>query len=164
MEEHQQPVRRGEDTEQVCFRCPQLGCHANLIPCTDTHCSLSLVFALHHYKPTPLYVMDEIDAALGEFLVDMANRKVHPCGPCGVHSLTLLGRAAGQCARRASVCLSKFEASWVGCGFGFRGAGFTASCSALRLFVLCLELDHRLQERVHRGPLHQGAHTQRAGA
>ena len=24
--------------------------------------SLSLVFALHHYKPTPLYVMDEIDA------------------------------------------------------------------------------------------------------
>eukprot|EP00775_Hariotina_reticulata_P001241 gene1241-1581_t len=26
--------------------------------------SLSLVFALHHYKPTPLYVMDEIDAAL----------------------------------------------------------------------------------------------------
>lgn len=26
--------------------------------------SLSLVFALHYYKPTPLYVMDEIDAAL----------------------------------------------------------------------------------------------------
>ena len=26
--------------------------------------SLSLIFALHHYKPTPLYVMDEIDAAL----------------------------------------------------------------------------------------------------
>jgi structural maintenance of chromosome 4 len=26
--------------------------------------SLSLVFALHHYKPAPLYVMDEIDAAL----------------------------------------------------------------------------------------------------
>jgi hypothetical protein len=26
--------------------------------------SLALVFALHHYAPTPLYVMDEIDAAL----------------------------------------------------------------------------------------------------
>jgi len=26
--------------------------------------SLSLVFALHYYKTTPLYFMDEIDAAL----------------------------------------------------------------------------------------------------
>jgi Chromosome segregation ATPases len=26
--------------------------------------SLALVFALHYYKPTPLYFMDEIDAAL----------------------------------------------------------------------------------------------------
>lgn len=31
----------------------------------QTLSSLALVFALHHYKPTPLYVMDEIDAALG---------------------------------------------------------------------------------------------------
>ncbi|CAI2189682.1 17232_t:CDS:2, partial [Funneliformis geosporum] len=29
-----------------------------------TLCSLSLVLALHHYKPTPICVMDEIDAAL----------------------------------------------------------------------------------------------------
>ena len=29
-----------------------------------TLASLALVFALHHYRPSPLYVMDEIDAAL----------------------------------------------------------------------------------------------------
>lgn len=32
----------------------------------QTLSSLALVFALHHYKPTPLYVMDEINAALGK--------------------------------------------------------------------------------------------------
>jgi structural maintenance of chromosome 4 len=26
--------------------------------------SLAFIFALHHYKPNPLYFMDEIDAAL----------------------------------------------------------------------------------------------------
>jgi structural maintenance of chromosome 4 len=35
-----------------------------LINAKQTLSSLALVFALHHYKPTPLYVMDEIDAAL----------------------------------------------------------------------------------------------------
>jgi structural maintenance of chromosome 4 len=29
-----------------------------------TLCSLALIFALHAYKPNPLYFMDEIDAAL----------------------------------------------------------------------------------------------------
>uniref|UniRef100_A0A6B2FWX0 Structural maintenance of chromosomes protein 4 n=1 Tax=Myxobolus squamalis TaxID=59785 RepID=A0A6B2FWX0_MYXSQ len=37
---------------------------ANLSGGEKTLSSLSLVFALHHYKPTPFYVMDEIDAAL----------------------------------------------------------------------------------------------------
>ena len=42
---------------------------ANLSGGEKTLSSLSLVFALHHYKPTPLYVMDEIDAALGALLL-----------------------------------------------------------------------------------------------
>ncbi|KAK3138381.1 hypothetical protein QOZ80_5AG0368150 [Eleusine coracana subsp. coracana] len=37
---------------------------ANLSGDEKTLSSLALVFALHHYKPTPLYVMDEIDVAL----------------------------------------------------------------------------------------------------
>jgi structural maintenance of chromosome 4 len=37
---------------------------SNLSGGEKTLSSLSLVFALHHFKPTPIYVMDEIDAAL----------------------------------------------------------------------------------------------------
>lgn len=36
----------------------------NLSGGEKTLSSLALVFALHHYKPTPIYFMDEIDAAL----------------------------------------------------------------------------------------------------
>merc|ERR1739846_21677 len=36
----------------------------NLSGGEKTLASLSLVFALHYYRPTPLYFMDEIDAAL----------------------------------------------------------------------------------------------------
>ena len=37
---------------------------SNLSGGEKTLSSLALVFALHHYRPTALYVMDEIDAAL----------------------------------------------------------------------------------------------------
>ena len=37
--------------------------------------SLSLIFALHHYKPSPLYCMDEIDAALDYKNVAIVGKK-----------------------------------------------------------------------------------------
>lgn len=42
---------------------------ANLSGGEKTLSSLSLIFALHYYRPTPVYVMDEIDAALGQIMI-----------------------------------------------------------------------------------------------
>ena len=38
--------------------------------------SLALIFALHHYKPSPLYCMDEIDAALDYKNVEIVGRYI----------------------------------------------------------------------------------------
>jgi DNA repair ATPase RecN len=40
-----------------------------------TVAALAMLFALHHYRPSPFLIMDEIDAALGESAVR--------CGPVG---------------------------------------------------------------------------------
>jgi structural maintenance of chromosome 4 len=55
-----------EDGVEFKVRPPKKGWKhiSNLSGGEKTLSSLALVFALHHYKPTPLYVMDEIDAAL----------------------------------------------------------------------------------------------------
>ncbi|KAI9762743.1 MAG: hypothetical protein M1840_001152 [Geoglossum simile] len=54
---------------------------SNLSGGEKTLSSLALVFALHHYKPTPLYVMDEIDAALDFRNVSWAILNVQQCTP-----------------------------------------------------------------------------------
>merc|ERR1712154_627450 len=50
---------------------------SNLSGGDKTLSSMALVFALHHYKPTPLYVMDEIDAALDFKNVSIVANYIH---------------------------------------------------------------------------------------
>ena len=67
---------------------------SNLSGGEKTLSSLALVFALHHYRPTPLYVMDEIDAALDFKNVSIIAHYIKvrgcPCAPCVVPYAVLL--------------------------------------------------------------------------
>lgn len=107
---------------------------ANLSGGEKTLSSLSLVFALHHFRPTPLYVMDEIDAALGENCTWICTA-THLEQTFGTPHIPL--QTSDLCSSSAPVFLM-------------------APCKRVRM-CKC-----RLQERVDRGALHQGAHPRRA--
>lgn len=72
----------------------------NLSGGEKTLSSLALVFALHHYKPTPLYFMDEIDAALDFKNVSIVALYIY------VSSL-VLGGASSSSSRRDKVTHSQ---------------------------------------------------------
>merc|ERR1711920_514551 len=71
---------------------------SNLSGGEKTLSSMSLVFALHKFKPTPLYVMDEIDAALDYKNVSIVADYIKKCTK-KMHNLSLLVCGA-ICLRR----------------------------------------------------------------
>ena len=74
---------------------------SNLSGGEKTLSSLALVFALHHYKPTPLYVMDEIDAALDFRNVSIVGNYIKVCRRTCCTRLTLDHSYAGANKERS---------------------------------------------------------------
>ena len=59
-----------------------------------------MLFALHHYRPSPFLIMDEVDAALGECGAILTRRScVAPLRPRFVGSASMLRTCERACFR-----------------------------------------------------------------
>ncbi len=122
----------------------------------QTLSSLALVFALHHYKPTPLYVMDEIDAALGKSNPHLRLR-IPLCRsdlwPKSMDSFPFVVLSIFDIYSISSGYISLREALLV-----LQPGGKFDKWGRMHICLLQVCIGYRFQECVNRGSLHQGTH------
>lgn len=99
---------------------------SNLSGGEKTLSSLALVFALHHFKPTPLYVMDEIDAALDFKNVSIVANYIK----VGLCFSGMKRGAAAPCAPGHAALFSTRHGSRPFCRSGPRMPSLSSSASA----------------------------------